>query len=100
TTVQTMQESLLDGLTSLVDAIHAYALLYQIVPDGNVEVSCTWGDGVLEDTEKEYQRRLNLCMSGHYKWEKLLAWYFGCSEEEALEMMPQSTAPPDVEEEE
>jgi A118 family predicted phage portal protein len=100
TTVQTMQESLLDGLTSLVDAIHAYALLYKIVPDGNVEVSCTWGDGVLEDTEKEYQRRLNLCMSGHYKWEKLLAWYFGCSEEEALEMMPQSTAPPDVEEEE
>jgi hypothetical protein len=39
-------------------------------------------------------------MSGHYRWEKLLAWYFGCSEEEALEMMPQSAAPPDVEEEE
>ena len=59
------------------------------LPDA--ELTCTFGDGVLEDTDKEFQRRLLLAQAGYIKPEKLLAWYFGCSEEEAKEMIPQSS---------
>lgn len=54
-------------------------------------LSITFGDGVLEDTEKEFQRRLQLAQAGFYKPELLLSWYFGCSEEKALTMMPDNS---------
>jgi len=65
------------------------AVLYDIVPDGETELNCSWGDGVLEDTEAEYQRRWTMCVSGKLKTEDFLQWYFGCSKEEALAMMPE-----------
>ena len=57
-------------------------------PSGKYEISFTFGDGVLEDTEKEFARRKQLVDGGYMKPEKLLAWYFGVSEEEAAEMIP------------
>ena len=42
------------------------------------------------DREAEYARRLQLATAGKYKWEKFLAWYFGCSEEKAAEMIPEA----------
>ena len=35
-------------------------MLYDMVPDGETELNCNWGDGVLEDTEAEYQRRWSM----------------------------------------
>lgn len=56
------------------------------------ELNCNWGDGVLEDTEAEYQRRWSMVVAGKLKTEAFLAWYFGCSEEEAKNMMPEPVA--------
>ncbi|MDE5885822.1 MAG: hypothetical protein K2H29_12205, partial [Oscillospiraceae bacterium] len=57
----------------------------------NAEITCTWGDSVLEDTDKEFQRRLQLVTSGNLKPEKMIAWYFGCSEEEAISYLPEQS---------
>lgn len=57
-----------------------------------LDSNCNWGDGVLEDTEAEYQRRWSMVVAGKLKTETFLAWYFGCSEEEAKNMMPEPVA--------
>ncbi len=88
--VSKMQQSLQDALEQLLYAMDVYATLYGLAPSGNAELSCTWGDSVLEDTDKEFQRRLQLVTAGKLKAEKLLAWYFGCTEEEAKEYLPDS----------
>lgn len=64
------------------------AILYDIVPDGETDFNCSWGDGVLEDTEAEYQRRWQMVLSNRLKTEDFFMWYFGCSKEEALAMIP------------
>ncbi len=63
-----------------------------------VDTNILWGDGVLEDMDKEYQRRLTMANSGMMRKEAFLAWYFGCSEAEALAMMPQEEPLPEDEE--
>lgn len=89
-TVSKMQEAWGKGLEHLIEAMKVYALLYDIVPEGNVEITCTWGDGILEDLEVEYQRRWSMVLAGKLKVEKFFAWYFGCTEEEAKEYIPAS----------
>ena len=70
-----------------------YASLYKLAPMGEYEVSFSWGDGVLQDTDKEYMRRKELVDSGYLSPEKLLAWYFGISEDEAKSFMPAASPP-------
>ena len=65
-----------------------YTSLYKLAPAGSYETSFTWGDGVLEDTDKEFVRRKALADSRYLKPEKFLAWYFGISEKEAVEYLP------------
>lgn len=96
-TVSKMQEAWETGLGQLIEAMKIYALLYEIVPDGDIETTCTWGDGVLEDLEVEYQRRWSMVLAGKLKVEKFFAWYFGCTEEEAKEYIPEQI--PDYSEE-
>lgn len=49
-----------------------YAMQYYIdniggnVHQNKAEITCTFGDGVLKDTEKEFQRRLLLTQGGYY----------------------------------
>ena len=86
--VSRMQIALQNALEHLLYAMHVYTDLYELAPSGIAELSCTWGDSVLEDTDKEFNRRLQLVTSGNLKPEKLLAWYFGCSEEEAISYLP------------
>ena len=88
-TVHAMQTAWDDGIEKLMYVLNAICDLYELVPDGAVEKTVTWGDGILEDTDVEYQRRWNMVMAGKMKLEKFYAWYFGCSEEQALEYIPQ-----------
>lgn len=83
------QKALENSLKHLVWAMNEYADYYCLAPPGNYEMIFEWGDGITEDRDKEFARRLQLATAGRYKWEKLLAWYFGCSEEKAAEMIPQ-----------
>lgn len=87
-----IQKSLESAIEQLVYAMDVYATLYELAPSGNYSLSCTWGDSVLEDVDKEFQRRLQLVTAGKLKPEKLLAWYFNIDEETALnEYMPIET---------
>lgn len=88
-TVSRLQKAWNTGLKNLVDAMVVLTRLYGLTPDGTVNVNCNWGDSVLEDTEKEYQRRWAMVVSGKMKLEKFYAWYFGCTEEEAKEYIPE-----------
>ncbi len=53
-------------------------------------LTCTWGDSVLEDTDKEFQRRLQMVSAGLLSKEKFDAWYFHCDEKKTAEYIPQS----------
>lgn len=92
TVVSKMQDAWDKGLDHLIYAMDVLCTLYGLAPAGKAEKSVTWGDGVLEDTDQEYQRRWSMVMAGKYKLEKFYAWYFGCSEEDALELIPEAPA--------
>lgn len=87
-TVNAMQQAWERGFEGLIEAMRTLAILYDIVPDGETDFNCSWGDGVLEDTEAEYQRRWQMVLSNRLKTEDFFMWYFGCSKEEALAMIP------------
>lgn len=88
TVVSRMQSAWDNGLDHLIYAMDVFCTLYNLAPAGAVEKTTSWGDGVLEDTDKEYQRRWAMVVAGKYKLEKFFAWYFGCTEEEAAEYIP------------
>lgn len=86
-----IQKALQTALEHLLWAMDLYASMYNLAPRGKWEAGFTWGDGVLQDTDKEYARRADLTDRGYLKPEKLIGWYFGVSDEEALEYMPNSS---------
>ncbi len=88
-----VQKALQDTLEHLVWAMDFYATLYKLAPRGEYEVNFTWGDGVLQDTDKEYMRRKEMVDSGYLRPEKFVAWYFGISEEDAKEYLPEASQP-------
>ena len=89
TVVNKMQQALESGLNDLILVMGIVCSLYGLVPEGAIETKVTWGDGILEDTELEYQRRWAMVMAGKLKLEKFYAWYFGCTEEAAKELIPE-----------
>ena len=89
TTVSAIQRSLEYSLEHLIYIYNFYAKYFKLSVSDAV-LNCTWGDSVLEDTEKEFQRRLQMVTAGLLTKEKFIAWYFHCSEEKASEYIPQS----------
>ncbi len=83
-----IQSALEDALKHLVWVLDYYTSLYKLAPVGEYETSFNWGDGVLSDTGTEFVQLKAMVDSGVLKAEKLLAWYFGVSEEEAAEYIP------------
>lgn len=92
-----MQNEWDEGLHDLVYAMSVYATLYDLAPYGAYEVNLTWGDGIMEDVDKEFQRRWAMVMAGKMKVEKFYSWYFGISEQEALDLMPETQELPGLE---
>lgn len=85
--IQSVWDLAFDNLLYGMDVL---ATLYNLAPMGTYEKTATWGDGVLEDTDIEYQRRWSMVLAGKMKLEKFYAWYFGCTEEEAKEYIPEA----------
>lgn len=98
--VCSMQEAWDSGLKDLVYCMSVLAQLYELAPVGDYDVNIMWGDGILEDYDKEYQRRWSMVLAGKYKLELFLAWHFGVSVEEALKMIPEQEPGPEFPEEE
>lgn len=85
TTIHAMQVAWERGIDRMLVAMDRLCDLYELAPAGNIDKVCTWGDGVLEDTDVEYNRRFSMVSAGLMRQETFLAWYFGISEEEAAE---------------
>ena len=84
-----LQQAMQRALEQLVWCLDFYATAYRLAPKGEYEMRFTWGDGVLQDADKEFALRKQLADSGYLRPEKLVAWYFGVTEEEAAaEYMP------------
>ncbi|MBQ9349075.1 MAG: hypothetical protein IJT94_17340 [Oscillibacter sp.] len=56
-TVKEIQRAFQDTLERLVYAMDVYVTLYKLAPPGPYEVSCAWGDGVLDDKETDLREK-------------------------------------------
>lgn len=90
TQVSAIQKNLESAINNLMYAVEVYSYLGKITSE-KAEITCAWGDSVLEDTEKEFQRRLQMVTAGLLTKEKFIAWYFHCDEKKATEYIPQQT---------
>lgn len=88
TQVSRIQQSLQNALEQLLYTMQVYASLYGLQADSSAELTCSWGDSVLEDTEKTFQRRFQMAQAGYLKPELVVSYEFGCSAEEARKLMP------------
>ena len=88
--VSEIQQSLETALEDLVYALNVYSSIEKSTL-GDIKLTCNFGDSVLEDTEKEFQRRLQMVSAGLLTKEKFIAWYFNCDEKEAINYIPQSS---------
>lgn len=97
-TVKAIQQCGMEqGLKDLVFLYDWYATLYNLSPTGKIEPSVTFGDSIFEDTAVEFSRRKMLADGGYLKKEKLVGWYFGVSDDEALnDYMPDAQSPDDI----
>ena len=89
TQVSAIQRNLESAINDLFYAVSVYAKIGGISTE-DAEITCTWGDSVLEDTDKEFQRRLQMVNAGILTNEKFISWYFHCNEDKASEYIPQS----------
>ena len=74
--VRAMQRAWDAGFDSLLYAMETLCDLYDIAPGGNVIKTVTWGDGVLEDLDAEYARRMRMAEKGIITAEEFREWYF------------------------
>ena len=90
TAVSDMQHSLEAILEDYIYACNAMADACNLAPSGEYEVSFNWGDGVLEDKDKEQAIQLNEVNSGIRKKTDYLKWRYGVDDKQAAEMLPDS----------
>lgn len=90
TAVSDMQSSLESVLEDYIYACNAMADACNLAPSGEYEVSFNWGDGVLEDKDKEQAIQLNEVNSGIRKKTDYLKWRYGVDDKQAAEMLPDS----------
>ncbi|WP_295219652.1 phage capsid protein [Ruminococcus sp.] len=83
-----IQANLRTALDDLVYGMQYYRDYYANRTQEQAELSCTFGDGVLEDADKEFQRRMQMVSAGLYSKEQFVMWYFGCDAEKASEYLP------------
>lgn len=90
TAVSDMQHSLEAVLEDYIYACNAMTDACNLAPSGEYEVSFNWGDGVLEDKDKEQAIQLNEVNSGIRKKTDYLKWRYGVDDKQAAEMLPES----------
>lgn len=91
TAVNDMQTSLEAVLKDYIYACDVMASVCNLAPHGKYEISFNWGDGVLEDKDKEQAIQLNEVNSGVRKKTDYLKWRYGVDDEQAQEMLPDSS---------
>ncbi len=95
-TVREIQQQGRVALEQLCEAMAALCDLYDVGGLGDSEPVISFGDGIFEDINVEFQRRLKLVELG-MKPELLLAWYFGSNEEKVKDLMKKEEKTPSPE---
>lgn len=85
--VAAMQQSLQAALEHLIYAMDVLCGVYHLTPAGKVDSSFEWDDSLVTDRSAEFAERMQLQTQCNLRPEINVAWYFGCTEEKALEMM-------------
>lgn len=91
TAVNDMQTSLESVLKDYIYACNIMTTVCHLAPAGEYEVSFNWGDGVLEDNDKEQAIQLNEVNSGIRKKTDYLKWRYGVDDDQAQEMLPENS---------
>ena len=89
--VSDIQDNLRKTLHELVRICGDYCNAFGLVGYGAVNESFEFGDGVMEDPDKEFARRMQMRTAGMLSDDKFVAWYFDCDEAMAADYKP--TAP-------
>lgn len=89
-TVSDMQQSLQSALENYIYALNEITSACNLAPKGNYEVQFNWGDGVLEDSDKEQAIRLQEVNSNITDKKYYLKWRYGVTDEQAEQMIPKS----------
>ncbi|MEE0963939.1 MAG: phage capsid protein [Ruminococcus bromii] len=92
TAVSDMQSSLESVLEDYIYACNAMTDACSLAPTGEYETSSNWGDGVLEDKDKEQAIQLNEVNSGIRKKTDYLKWRYGVDDKQAAEMLPKTSS--------
>ena len=85
--VAAIQQSLQATLEHLIYAMDVLCGVYHLAPSGKVDSSFEWDDSLVTDRSAEFAERMQLQTQCNLRPEINVAWYFGCTEEKALEMM-------------
>ena len=84
-----IQQALQDALEDTVRIMDVYCTLYDVVPDGEYEVSFEWDDSIIIDSESELTKRLTLMQNGLASKLETRMWYFGETENQARAALQQ-----------
>lgn len=87
--VHDIQQALGSALDQAVYAMQ-YLQGYYTNRHPDAQLTCTFGDGVFENTEKEFLRRMQMVTAGMLSKVQFLMWYFDCTEDEARQKLPDS----------
>ena len=68
------------GLLAVMDAMEDLADLYGMAPAGDTQKAIVYGDGIFEDTQKEFERRMEMAREGVIDKMEVRSWYFGAAE--------------------
>lgn len=85
--VAAIQQALQTALEQLIYAMNVMCDIYHLAPNGKVDAAFEWDDSLVTDREMEFAQRMQLQSQCGLRPELNIAWYFGCTEEKALEMM-------------
>lgn len=86
--VSDIQKAFQNSHESLIYAMYVLAYLYELAPDGEYETMFDFDDSIVVDSDVEFGRLMQMAAAKMIRPEKVTAWYFNVSEEEAKKMLP------------
>lgn len=82
-----IQQAIEDAVRDTIYVMNVYATLYEITPEGEYEVNFEWDDSIMVDINEEINKRLTLMQNGLTSKLETRMWYFGETEQQAMEAL-------------
>ena len=89
--VSNMQNSLQATLEQLIYAYNKITSVCHLAPEGSYSIKWNWGDGILEDVDKDTQIKLQEVNNGIISKTFYLMWRYSVTKDQAEEMIPKAT---------